>query len=73
MKEEDIKIGQKVSFYYHGKRRGDRSVMSGDARMIYGVIKKINNATVEVWEIEKDGSWGWSFWKKPFELTKEEE
>ena len=71
MKREDIKIGQKVSFYYWGKRKGDVSALSGDKRMVHGVIKKINKVTVEVWEIEKDGSWGWSFWRKPSELIKE--
>ncbi len=72
MKREDIKKGQKVSFYYWGKRKGDRSVMSGDARMVYGIINKINRVTVEVREIGKDGSCWWTFWRKPSELTKEE-
>lgn len=71
MKREDIKIGQKVSFYYHGKRRGDVSALSGGARMVHGVIAKINKTTVEVSEIEKDGSWGWTFWKKLSELKEE--
>ena len=71
MKREDIKIGQKVSFYFSGSKHPDDIFGHGHARTVHAIVHKIHRVTVEVYEeIGKDE---WTlFYKEPSELTKEE-
>ncbi len=70
MKREDIKVGQKVSFYFSGAKYPDTTGSAGHARTVYGIVHKLHRVNIEVWE-EEGGFW--MYWlKKPTELTKEE-
>ncbi len=72
MKRTDIKIGQKVSFYFSGSKTKEREVFFlGEARTVHGIVHKIHRVNVEVWETLKNGSC--TFYKKPPELTTEKE
>ena len=67
MKKEDIKIGQKVSFYYSGSKFPNNIGGKGCARVVNGVVYKIHRVNIE---IEEDLDSGYClFYKKPSELT----
>ncbi len=71
MEKEDVKIGQKVSFYYSGAKRNSAMDMlfKGEARTVHGVVYKIHRVNIEVEERDKDGFYLW--YKKPTDLTLE--
>lgn len=72
MKRKDIKIGQKVSFYFSGSKYPDNPFSHGHARTVHAIVYKIHRVTIEVQEWKTE-DWFDTFYKKPEELTKEEQ
>ena len=64
---KDMKIGQRVSFAYSGGRDSvRRTSIQDEARLVHGVVTKINRVTVVVTEYYDNGSM--IFLRKPEEL-----